>query len=325
MISPPASKEFEKLNLSEALTCLLRGEEVDLEAHISCIERGVKADQTEAQVYSYQFLLDTMAQPSVKDFAAFVAACVLDFVIPRPVRDAVTQSVLKSGSFSPYQELDQQVRELFVRDESSGEGGEVLLSVLAERVLKLPQVFSKMPLKTSSEMHVHGADGIHAGVDSDTGHLKLYWGESKLYSSPSNAIKDCFSSIAPILLDRGGLKSPRSRDLMLFRGGLELGDETLESAILGYLDPKKPLVKKVKFCGVCLIGYDSKKYPTEPSPDLIEKVEAALKKEFIGRKKTVSERILENKIESFEIHVFALPFPSVDEFRQEFRRSLGIV
>jgi hypothetical protein len=37
-----------------------------------------------------------------------------------------------------------------------------------------------MPPKPNSEVHVHGIDGIHVGIDEATGKLALYWGESKL-------------------------------------------------------------------------------------------------------------------------------------------------
>lgn len=65
---------------------------------------------------------------------------------------------------------------------NTGEGGEMLLYLLAERFLKVPQVLCKMDLKTDSHMHYHGADGVYASVN-EGGLLKLFWGESKVYAS----------------------------------------------------------------------------------------------------------------------------------------------
>ena len=44
----------------------------------------------------------------------------------------------------------------------------MLLYMLVQAFLGLPQLLCKMPLKTSSEMHYHGADGIHIGYDRNT-------------------------------------------------------------------------------------------------------------------------------------------------------------
>ena len=54
----------------------------------------------------------------------------------------------------------------------------MLLFMLAERFLKLPQILCKMALKTDSRLHYHGADGVYAGVTQE-GVLKLYWGSRR--------------------------------------------------------------------------------------------------------------------------------------------------
>jgi hypothetical protein len=76
--------------------------------------------------------------------------------------------------------LVEQARRSFTDLAKTGEGSEMLLFLLAERFLKLPQVLCKMDLKTDSRMHYHGADGVYAGIAPE-GMLKLYWGESKIY------------------------------------------------------------------------------------------------------------------------------------------------
>ena len=81
----------------------------------------------------------------------------------------------------------------------SGEGGEVLLFLLPEQILKLPQAICKMSLKTSPQMPIHGSDGIHIGLTEDGKKLALYYGEAKVYADLSDAIRECVESIAPHL------------------------------------------------------------------------------------------------------------------------------
>nr|WP_240544038.1 DUF1837 domain-containing protein [Bradyrhizobium canariense] len=74
--------------------------------------------------------------------------------------------------------LVEQARRSFTDLAKTGEGGEMLLFLLSERFLKLPQVLCKMGLKTDSRMHYHGADGVYAGVTHE-GLLKLYWASQR--------------------------------------------------------------------------------------------------------------------------------------------------
>src|SRR4051812_3915153 len=94
----------------------------------------------------------------------------------------------------------------------TGEGGEMLLFLLAERFLGLPHVLCKMDLKTDSRVHYHGADGVYADV-ADDGHIKLYWGESKMYADAKTAIKACLKSLAPFILEDEHEKATRARDI----------------------------------------------------------------------------------------------------------------
>ena len=102
----------------------------------------------------------------------------------------------------------------------------MLLFLLAERFLCLPQVLCKMDLKTDSRMHYHGADGVYASI-SETGNLKLYWGESKMYKDAIAAIRDCLSSLAPFLIEEEQEGAGRERDLILLSDRADLSDPGL--------------------------------------------------------------------------------------------------
>lgn len=66
---------------------------------------------------------------------------------------------------------------------------------MTQSMLGIPQVLCKMPLKTSSQVRYHGADGLYGKYDDSLKKFCLYWGESKLYSNFDDALSKCFDSI----------------------------------------------------------------------------------------------------------------------------------
>lgn len=136
--------------------------------------------------------------PRIEDLAKVLSERVIDYCIPRS-RIKEAEAVLReTGSSSAFFRLGTEARDLFSRMQRSGEGGELLLYALLEYIIGAPQILCKMALKTNSQMHVHGSDGVHAKF-LPNGNLALYWGESKLHANPSSAIDSCFKSIEPFL------------------------------------------------------------------------------------------------------------------------------
>ena len=202
---------------------------------------------------------------------------------------------------------------------TSGEGGELLLYLLLENVLELPQLMCKMPLKTSTSMHVHGVDGVH-GKLLDNGDLALYWGESKLYARVNEAIDDCFASIAPYLLDFGG--GDAQRDLLLTRTNLDLGDPETTAALVRYFDRTKPAASRVEFRGACLVGFDYGEYPNPFSEDgttLQEEVVTQMSRWY----DRIGARVADRQLTRIELEIFCVPLPSVQEFRDRLLAGLG--
>jgi len=146
--------------------------------------------------------------------------------------------------------------------EKTGEGGEILLYILVLEYLKIPQLISKMPLKTSGKVHYQGADGIHVKYDSVNDRLNLYWGESKMYKSMSAAMDDCLSSVKGYLLDPQSAKSVQQRDLELITSNINanINDEDLENALVRYFDKDDDLSNQIEYKAVCFIGFDRNVY-----------------------------------------------------------------
>lgn len=200
----------------------------------------------------------------------------------------------------------------------------MLLYLLIESILRIPQLLCKMPLKTSGQMHCHGVDGIHGTVDEETGTLALYCGESKLYADLNQGMRECFESVSPFLLQSGGTSAAHSRDLHLLRDNLDLNDERLEKAILQYLDPDNPAYNKLQFRAACLVGFNFDAYPRLPNTKVESTVKAEMEAVLEDWKEKVRTHVTNKKLETFTVEVFCLPFPAVEDFRRAFRTELGL-
>ena len=164
----------------EDFNAILTGDPEELDVHLELVERDIELDRKKIKVHCHCLVRDGNNKVNVRRLAEFMRNSVADYAIPRSKLDAARERDLKYKSTAAVSALHSQACSTFTDLTNTGEGGELLLFLLAERFLRLPQVLCKMDLKTDSRMHYHGADGVYAGL-SETGTLKLYWGESKFY------------------------------------------------------------------------------------------------------------------------------------------------
>jgi hypothetical protein len=248
---------------------------------------------------------------------------VADYAIPRAqlakakVRDA------KYNSTEAVAALVEQAKRSFTDLAKTGEGGEMLLFLLAERFLKLPQILCKMDLKTDARMHYHGADGVYAGVTPE-GILKLYWGESKVYSDAGAAIRACLNSLAPFLIEADHEGAERERDLILLADKADLSAAELTEALKHFFDKNSPLSKRVQYCGVALVGYDGAFYPADQVKAIADEIAVAARAELKSWCPTIGQRLTTEKLEQMEIELFCLPLPSAEGFRAAFLTAMGV-
>jgi Cap4 SAVED domain len=245
----PDAAELDAIGpIGDALLRSARGTSQQLSALLHDIEKHVNIDGTRVTFHRHCLKFDGNKRPRVDDLVSAISDHVLDFAVPRTAIAAAYDAYQTTGATAPLMRLRSEAEGLFTDLEKSGEGGELLLYVLAESVLRLPQLLCKMGLKTNTRMHVHGADGLHAGVDPKSGHLLLYWGESKLHANPTDAIRECFESIAPMLTSTGE-SGQGERDMQLLGRHADLADENLTAAIKTFLDPRHDNFNKLEFCG----------------------------------------------------------------------------
>lgn len=246
-----------------------------------------------------------------------------DYAIPRTQLAKAKARDIKYNSTEAVTALVEQARRSFTDLAKTGEGGEMLLFLLAERFLKLPQILCKMDLKTDTRMHYHGADGVYAGVTPE-GILKLYWGESKIYKDAATAIKDCLASIAPFLIEPDHECAERERDLILLSDKADLSDPDLTAALKRYFNKASPMSKRVKYCAVALVGFDAAFYPGDQTKAIADKLANAARIELKKWCAAIGTRLKMEKLEQVEVELFCLPLPSAEEFRAAFLKAMGL-
>lgn len=247
---------------------------------------------------------------------------VVNYAVPRSKLAEARARDAKFNSSEAVAELIEIAKRSFTDLATSGEGGEMLLFLLVERFLKLPQILCKMDLKTDSQMHYHGADGVYAGVTPE-GVLKLYWGESKVYGNVGDAIRKCLDSLAPFLLEPESEHAERERDLILLSDKADLSKPELTTALRKYFDKSSVLSKRVKHCGAALIGFDAAFYPTGNAKAVADVIEKAARSELNSWKKSIGKNLKSKKLTELEIEFFCIPLPSAEGFRSAFQKAIG--
>lgn len=316
-----------KARLHTDIGGLLATGEGELSRYFSEIEVNVAIGDTKATSHCYVLELDGNGMPPVDDLVKFLASNATDFAITRSKIAEAKAYDARNNATRKLAQLQSDARALFKTTGRSGEGGELLLYLMAQEFLKLPQLISKMPHKTNKEMPVHGTDGIHISVEKTEGGepiLGLYWCESKLYQRPDQAIAECLKDLSEYVLVEGGAER-RERDLQLAHDNLgeNIANPELEAALIRYLKKEDPLANRVNYRGIGLVGFDFEAYPTIQNTANIEAVRNAVAESLSKWIEKAHSGIKDHKLETIVIHLFVLPLPSVEKFREALKTALA--
>lgn len=312
--------------IEQAIKSLLINGEGEIFSRIEKLGTELPINGTKALGYCYCLKLDAQGNPRIQDLIEFVATKIVDYSIPKKLQDTAKEHLNRTGSSSKIIELEKRAKTLFTGLNKTGEFGEILLYILVQEILKIPQLISKMSLKTSGELHYQGADGIHVRFDPNSESLSLYWGESKMEKNLNTALKHCFESLKGFLLDKFGNRATQTRDLELITQNLDenLNNPQLEDSIVRYFDLDDNLSNKLKYKGVCFVGFDSNHYPDKPLEKTLEEVKSLFQAEMNAWLQKGGKHIKNHiNLEKFEIHVFLIPLPSVQDFRDKFLEHLS--
>lgn len=227
--------------------------------------------------------------------------------------------------------LNARARKLFMEatnsSSRSGEGGELLLFVLAEEYLKAPLLVSKMRLKTNTQMPVYGGDGIHASWDSSAGALVLYLGESKLHGTLNSAIRDAMTSVSELASNAGDRYHHELNLAQTYSSDLGEMPVEMQAAMLRYLDPwnTEESTKRIDRYAI-LVGFDEAAYKQlgdMPRADVEEKFKGLYALTIRKTMEYAQEQLKAKNISLDSVDLFFFPVPSVEEFRKTFMRKLN--
>lgn len=241
-----------------------------------------------------------------------------DLVIRYCLQYAEQESINKTNALA----LTKKAVRKFVSSSQSGELGEIILFCLLEAKLNAVQLLNKMQLKTHPNMHYHGADAVHFGVD---GVLKtLYLGEAKMQASFGAALRGAFNSVNALFDDMG---SRKEFEVDLIQANLDHDKlQGIEKEILNYLDPYK---QKRDFCETIAIfvGYSweelnevkGKEIKGGLMPYLIKKY----KEEVVGLIKAINKKVSKQEnLQSKRFVFFVIPFSNVQHIKNRFTEKL---
>jgi len=125
------------------------------------------------------------------------------------------------------------------------------------------------------------------------------------------------------LIEEGVDGTKKSRDMMLFRDGIDLNNDEMKAAILEYLNPDNESYLKLEYRGVCLIGYDETSYPSTPNSKTEQDILNEVNNQIANWNSMLSTRLINRTpMDSFILEIFIVPFSSVEEFRSKFLESI---
>jgi len=311
--------------IEKALDNLLIRSKGEIKSRIEEVSFNVKIEDTETIGYCHCLKVDGNGNLRLQDLIDFIDEKIVEYAIPLMEIDEARKYLEDTGSPLKFQRLRKKAENLFTDLEKTGEGGEILLYILVQEFLELPQLISKMSLKTSGQLHYQGADGIHVSYNNLENKLNLFWGESKMYANMNDAMSECLKSIKAFLLDPISAKSVQERDIHLITSNItaNVNNPELEDLLVRYFDKDDDLSNNVEYKGLCFIGFDSDKYPTSSIIKTTEEIKSDLQSELSKWYKSLSKKIKSHtKLELKEMHVFLMPFPSVAKFREYYLKEI---
>ncbi|AZG13788.1 HamA C-terminal domain-containing protein [Cupriavidus pauculus] len=270
-------------------------------------------------------------QPTMEALAKMLVKEITKFCATRADRRKARRLDHEAGDLETgaVEDLVAKARSLFMApdaDARSGEAGELLLYALIEHYLRAPLIVSKMRLKTSANMPVHGADGLHAGWCEKTDSLILYFGESKMHQTFASAMQDAAESVAALVTNKDGRLE---RELELVSNFHDLGNFPEEGIeyLLRFLNPFETEEgnRRIDRFAI-LVGFDYHAYAKVANVPLAE-VEETFLRHYKGAMNqkigTARTHLKSNAIELENVDLFIFPVPSVELFRDCFQEAMN--
>jgi hypothetical protein len=313
----------------EAFIQSLKGDHSELDARLDLLAHTVasKNPRVTLRVHYPKF---RDGNPTIGELIDAVSLKIVPFCLSRKaVLDAqkkwatLTAAKLQESANQLYQRALELFKKASKKTNRNGEFGELIVYLLIEHVLNAPQVVAKMNLKTSSQMPVHGSDGIHLSYDDKSKKLTLFWGESKCYQSIDAAIASAVESVAENLQHE-----KMKHELNLIADQFDWTGMPVEAreAVLKFLDPYTQSYNERMDVSVVFIAFDFGGYaavqgasPSEVDQKFTQEISTSLQ----GYCDKLDAQLVKHSIGSHTLEVFFMPVPSVDDMRERFQNKIG--
>ena len=140
----------ERVPLIEAVQRLVRGGWDEVESSIVTYGAPIPVKGTRSTVRCHFLRSDASGVPRLKVLAQQLANQIVNYCIPRTEIQKVWQ-LSKDRQIPEITRMAKEAARLFTQTQvKTGEGAELLLYALLEKELQIPQILSKMSLKTST-------------------------------------------------------------------------------------------------------------------------------------------------------------------------------
>jgi hypothetical protein len=216
----------------------------------------------------------------------------------------------------------------YVEKNQQGEGGELgelLLYCLLECHLNAPKILTKLEIKTSNQMYVNGADGVHLLQVSDKDY-QLVFGESKLNADLQQGIYKAFESIAKLLADR--------------KGKLEFEIDLINSQLIkeacsdeAYTFLKKIIMPSAQedatnmdYSFGIFLGYNMHITDGErkkPNAEFREVLRTRIREEILGKIDSINNQIKKQHFVGYSFYIYIIPFSDLAAKRVEIINELS--
>ena len=119
---------------------IVAGDLDELDVHLQLVERDVAIEDCNVTVHCHCLTVDGNGRVGPRRLAEFLRNAIADYAIPKTRMEDARERDLKFKSSSAISALHHEAKGVFTDVSNTGEGGEMLLYLLAERFLGLPQV-----------------------------------------------------------------------------------------------------------------------------------------------------------------------------------------
>lgn len=314
-----------QMNLTEQLTLLL-GDFSHLAPRVRQLNIDTSACGDRIDV-TCSYIAFRDGTPTFDAFIDVIAKHIVPFCLPRSEILSAYEAMKEGDHVTVGRlmtELNEKARGLFIKAKKgsnrSGEGGEIVLYLLTEWLLKAPQIVSKMYLKTSNNMPLYGTDGIHARFDSATNRLFLYWGESKVHATLSSALGSALTSVKEFI-DLG--HATREIEIVSDFSDFHGMDAAATEAFLEYLNPYAEESNERVTTHSCLLVFQHEPLAPAKGQDPEEWFKAQIAGASNAFAKSVSDSVSNHGLGEQRFHFFLVPVPSAQDFRDKFQEKIG--